>query len=61
MTIDERTINKKFSDPEEAMPKKLTRRDLLKISAGAAAAAGLAPAFRSMVIEPFIDPPEDPS
>ncbi|OGC77907.1 MAG: hypothetical protein A2Z27_03225 [candidate division Zixibacteria bacterium RBG_16_50_21] len=41
------------------MPKTLTRRDMLKITAGAVSAAGLAPAFRRIVIEPFVDPPEE--
>src|SRR4030066_105205 len=41
------------------MPKTLTRREFLKIAAGATAATGLAPAIRSIVIEPFVRPPEE--
>jgi anaerobic selenocysteine-containing dehydrogenase len=41
------------------MPKKFTRREFLKIAAGATAATGLAPAVRSIVIEPFVHPPEE--
>jgi anaerobic selenocysteine-containing dehydrogenase len=41
------------------MPKALTRRDFLKIAAGATAATGLAPAVRRIVIEPFVRPPEE--
>src|SRR5512139_3826479 len=40
------------------MPKILTRRDLLRIAAGATAATGLAPVVRNIVIEPFVHPPE---
>lgn len=41
------------------MPKTFTRRDFLKIAAGASAATGLAPVVRSVVIEPFVQPPEE--
>ncbi|HSF82115.1 MAG TPA: molybdopterin-dependent oxidoreductase [Anaerolineales bacterium] len=41
------------------MPKKLTRRDFIKIAAGATAATGLTPAVRRVVIEPFVHPPEE--
>src|SRR3989304_3499388 len=41
------------------MPKTLTRREFLKLAAGATAATGLAPAVRSIVIEPFVRPPEE--
>ena len=41
------------------MAKTLTRREFLKITAGAAIATGLAPAVRSIVIEPFVHPPEE--
>jgi anaerobic selenocysteine-containing dehydrogenase len=41
------------------MPKTLTRREFLKIAAGATAATGLAPAVRRIVIEPFVQPPEE--
>ena len=41
------------------MTKKLSRRDFLKISAGAAVATGFAPAARKIVIEPFVRPPEE--
>src|SRR5512134_2515052 len=41
------------------MPKTLSRRNFIKIAAGATAATGLAPVVRSVVIEPFIHPPED--
>ncbi len=38
---------------------KLSRRDFLKIAAGATAATGFAPAIRRIVLEPFVRPPED--
>lgn len=41
------------------MPKKLTRRNFLKITSGATVATGLAPAIRQKVIEPFVKSPED--
>src|SRR4030066_319033 len=41
------------------MPKTLTRREFLKIAAGATAATGVVQAVRSMVIEPFVRPPEE--
>lgn len=41
------------------MSKKLTRRDFIKIAAGATAVTGLAPAARRVVIEPFVHPPEE--
>lgn len=41
------------------MTKTITRRDLLKIAAGATSAAGLAPAIRRIAIEPFVQPPEE--
>jgi anaerobic selenocysteine-containing dehydrogenase len=41
------------------MPKSLTRREFLKIAAAATAATGLVPTARSLVIEPFINPPEE--
>lgn len=41
------------------MPKTLTRRDFLKIAAGATAATGLAPVVHNIVIEPFVHPPEE--
>ena len=41
------------------MPKTLTRREFLKIAAGATAATGFAPVVRSIVIEPFVHPPEE--
>ncbi|UCH60168.1 MAG: molybdopterin-dependent oxidoreductase [Anaerolineales bacterium] len=41
------------------MSKKLTRRDFIKIAAGATAATGLAPVARRIVIEPFVQPPEE--
>jgi anaerobic selenocysteine-containing dehydrogenase len=41
------------------MTKTLTRRGFLKIAAGATAATGLAPVVRSIVIEPFVHPPEE--
>lgn len=39
--------------------KKITRRDFLKISAGAAVATGFAPRLRKVVLEPFVRPPEE--
>ena len=41
------------------MTKKLSRRDFLKIAAGAAVTAGFAPAVRSIVLEPYVRPPEE--
>ena len=41
------------------MPRNLNRREFLKLAAGASAAAGLAPAIHSLVIEPFVNPPEE--
>lgn len=41
------------------MPRNLNRREFLKLAAGASAAAGLAPAIHSVVIEPFVNPPEE--
>lgn len=41
------------------MPKKITRREFLKIAVGATAATGLVPAVRRIVIEPFVSPPEE--
>jgi anaerobic selenocysteine-containing dehydrogenase len=41
------------------MPKSLTRRDFLKIAAGATVATGLGPIVRSLVVEPFVNPPEE--
>ncbi len=53
MNRDERTVIR------ETMPKTLTRRDFLKIAAGATAVTGLAPVVRNNVIEPFVHPPEE--
>jgi anaerobic selenocysteine-containing dehydrogenase len=41
------------------MTRKLSRRDFLKIAAGATVATGFAPAVRSVVLEPFVRPPEE--
>ena len=41
------------------MTKKLSRRDFLKIAAGTAVATGFAPAVRSIVLEPYVRPPEE--
>jgi len=41
------------------MPKSLSRRDFLKVATGATAVTGLIPSVRSIVIEPFVDPPEE--
>ena len=41
------------------MKKKLSRRDFLKVTAGAAVATGFAPAVRKIIIEPFVRPPEE--
>lgn len=41
------------------MPKTLTRKDFLKIAAGATVITGLAPAVRSITIEPYVHPPEE--
>ena len=61
MNRDEDTLNNNplHSTFKETMPKTLTRREFLKIAAGATAATGLAPAVRSIVIEPFVRPPEE--
>jgi anaerobic selenocysteine-containing dehydrogenase len=40
------------------MTRKLSRRDILKIGAGAAAATGLAPVIKGIAFEPFVEPPE---
>lgn len=42
-----------------SMPKTITRREFLKIAAGASIATGFTSAVRSIVIEPFIYPPEE--
>src|SRR3972149_3103421 len=61
MNRDEDTLNNNplHSTFKETMPKTLTRREFLKLAAGATAATGLAPAVRSIVIEPFVRPPEE--
>jgi anaerobic selenocysteine-containing dehydrogenase len=41
------------------MPKTLSRRAFLKIAVGASTATSLAPAVRRIVIEPFVQPPEE--
>ena len=41
------------------MPKKVTRRDFLKITVGSTLATGLAPAIRRVIIEPYVQPPEE--
>lgn len=41
------------------MTKNLSRRDFLKIAAGAAVATGVAPKIRSVVLEPYVHPPEE--
>jgi anaerobic selenocysteine-containing dehydrogenase len=38
---------------------KLTRRNFLKITAGAAVTTGLAPLARHVILEPFVSPPEE--
>src|SRR3990172_4958131 len=38
---------------------RLSRRDFLKITAGAAVVTGFAPAVRRIVLEPFVHPPEE--
>lgn len=61
MNRDEGTLNNNAlrSTFKETMPKTLTRREFLKIAVGATAATGLAPALRRIVIEPFVQPPEE--
>jgi len=39
--------------------KRLSRRDFLKFAVGATAATGFAPAVRHIILEPFVQPPED--
>lgn len=41
------------------MTKKISRRDFLKISGGAAAATGVARSARSLILEPYVQPPEE--
>jgi len=41
------------------MNQKITRRDALKIAAGAIVATGMGSALRSITIEPFVQPPEE--
>ncbi len=41
------------------MTKKLSRRDFLKIATGAAVTTGFAPAVRSIILEPYVRPPEE--
>jgi anaerobic selenocysteine-containing dehydrogenase len=41
------------------MPEQLTRRDFLKVGAGAVAATGLGSAVRQIALEPFVRPPEE--
>src|SRR5512145_2167473 len=41
------------------MTKKLSRRDFLKIAAGAAVATGFAPTVRRVLLEPYVRPPEE--
>ena len=41
------------------MKKKISRRDFLKISGGAAVASGVAHGARSLIIEPYVQPPEE--
>jgi len=41
------------------MSNKITRREFVKIAAGATAVTGLAPVARRFVIEPFVQPPEE--
>lgn len=41
------------------MTYRLTRRDFLKLAAGATVATGFAPAVRRVVLEPFVRPPEE--
>jgi anaerobic selenocysteine-containing dehydrogenase len=44
---------------EESKPKIISRRNFLKIAAAATVTTGLAPAVRSIVVEPFVQPPEE--
>ncbi|NIS79009.1 MAG: molybdopterin-dependent oxidoreductase [Anaerolineales bacterium] len=41
------------------MPKRLPRRSFLKILTGAGVATGLAPAVRNVLLEPYVQPPEE--
>ena len=41
------------------MSPEISRRTFLKVAAGAAAASGLSPRVRSIVLEPFVRPPEE--
>jgi anaerobic selenocysteine-containing dehydrogenase len=41
------------------MTKKILRRDFIKLATGAIVATGFAPVVRSIVLEPYVQPPED--
>jgi anaerobic selenocysteine-containing dehydrogenase len=41
------------------MVKKITRRDFLKLSSGAVALTGISPSIRKLVLEPYVQPPEE--
>ena len=41
------------------MTKRLSRREFLKLTAGATVVTGLTPSVRRMVLEPYVQPPEE--
>ncbi len=41
------------------MTKKISRRDFLKIAGGAAVLTGFSPSIRQLVLEPYVQPPEE--
>ncbi len=41
------------------MKKKISRRDFLKVAGGAVVLTGIAPRVRQMVLEPYVQPPEE--
>jgi anaerobic selenocysteine-containing dehydrogenase len=41
------------------MTKKISRRDFLKLASGAVVLTGITPAVRKMVLEPYVQPPEE--
>ncbi len=44
---------------DKKMTKRLSRREFLKLTAGATVVTGLAPGVRRMVLEPYVQPPEE--
>jgi anaerobic selenocysteine-containing dehydrogenase len=60
MSPDWRTAWHVISSLEEkSMKRKLTRRDFLQIATGATVVTGFAPKLRRIILEPFVQPPEE--